>query len=887
MSDASLGVGSTPSSSSADAGNAASDPQATDVTDDSGASDASNDPSATDVTANTDGSSGGVTVSSGPDDSSDDPTADSGVDIEVDTPDLPPGADSATDQSATSSANSTQTDPSNTNITVRVNSPGNNGAVVQSNSSSATATAGTSSNGNDPTSISSGTPSAISTQTNPSNLNVSVRVNSPGNDGSVTQSNTSTATIGLPSGSDGTPNGNGQNSYGTGSNQATVDQQLQQCSGDSGPCPTTSGTGGPNDGSPLTANLDPANAQAIQQNPSNINVSIRVGSPGNNGDVNQQNAAVSNVGGVVTTTTDGNNVNIQINVPAGSGQPVVPTGNDPWNWNWNWNNGGGQPSDPGASPTDSSNWNWNWTNQPSSADPSNANTGQNGVFTWTWVWTHPDGTTTTYTYSQPCNCNWSWTWTWVSPAASPAPTTTTPGAPPALHPPTSPQVSQTNSSSAQATAVTSFDATQISSGSSDGGDQTTSSESQSMWSDQEAIALATSIQLRPNNTSIVTAGNLQGLKQSNVVGAKATATATDTETQVVEQSQVGTNDGAAHAITSNQLIETTQVAVASSTASQSDAANITMIYSTTPGQNATIGKITQTNSATVWTNASATSSTTQTASQAQVGGGADQTTTGLQIALVDQSAISSSNVGQTDVVNLADVSIPPSGIASVPINQSHKVSAGSNFTDRSTITQSLSQGSPGDGLEWDLSGTQVAVVSQDGSASSSAGQSHLLNVAHWQGVAHAVSVSSASVEAPTYISGGLNGVFGGLALPFFALTGAKYFELGTAAGAASAAGAAYGLAGLEGAGSGITKAPSATSRTASTGGGATVLQGSIRTALLSLLGALSSAPGLLSGVLFAALLALFTLAVPGVRRVQTPTSALGRPMALRALERPG
>ncbi len=118
-------------------------------------------------------------------------------------------------QSATSGATSTQIDPSNENISVRVLSPGNNGPVTQSNNSSAksgalnqNATQQAASQiqssggaaakalqeaaqwaGNDQ----SATSNADSTQKHPSNENISVRVLSPGDDGAVDQSNNSEA----------------------------------------------------------------------------------------------------------------------------------------------------------------------------------------------------------------------------------------------------------------------------------------------------------------------------------------------------------------------------------------------------------------------------------------------------------------------------------------------------------------------------------------------------------------------------------------------------------------------------------------------------------------------------------------------------------------------
>ena len=76
--------------------------------------------------------------------------------------------------------------PSNTNVAIRVASPGDNGAVTQLNTAAATATStGSPVSG-------TGDATALATQTAPSNTNVSVRIQSPGADGVITQQSTST-----------------------------------------------------------------------------------------------------------------------------------------------------------------------------------------------------------------------------------------------------------------------------------------------------------------------------------------------------------------------------------------------------------------------------------------------------------------------------------------------------------------------------------------------------------------------------------------------------------------------------------------------------------------------------------------------------------------------
>jgi hypothetical protein len=220
-------------------------------------------------------------------------------------------------QSATSNANSTQINPTNTNISVRVLSPGNDGDVTQSNRSGAISFAG---NSNDTTQSASQTQSggggaaaiqeaaqkagnaqkaesnAESKQVNPTNRNISVRVLSPGDNGSVDQSNESKA-----------------KSFAGNKNElsqdVTQDQSGSGCCapkkgmdskdhGDYGdhkdPCGCDSGVGIQAAGQEAY-NLQKAesNAESTQIKPKNENISVRVLSPGNDGDVSQSNSSTA------------------------------------------------------------------------------------------------------------------------------------------------------------------------------------------------------------------------------------------------------------------------------------------------------------------------------------------------------------------------------------------------------------------------------------------------------------------------------------------------------------------------------------------------------------------------------------------------------------------
>jgi hypothetical protein len=208
-----------------------------------------------------------------------------------------------TGQSASSNATSTQTHPSNSNISVRIFSPGNSGSVSQSNTSAAGSAAlngASTAQGVSQSQAGSGTQaagqiagtgqkadsSATSTQDHPSNSNIDVRIYSPGNGGDVKQSNNSIA--GSIAG-----------------NAAKTDQGVEQNQGGGG-C----GCHGSGDGvqavgqGALTLQGAKSDATSEQSHPSNDNIPVRIGSPGDNGSVKQSNnsVALSAAGNLASTT---------------------------------------------------------------------------------------------------------------------------------------------------------------------------------------------------------------------------------------------------------------------------------------------------------------------------------------------------------------------------------------------------------------------------------------------------------------------------------------------------------------------------------------------------------------------------------------------------------
>lgn len=208
-----------------------------------------------------------------------------------------PTAAQVADQAATSGqaagagSGSTQSQPSNQNISVRVLSPGDDGDVTQTNavSSGASATnanhtsqtAGQSQSGSgiqvagqDASSAQLAGALSSASQSGASNTNIPVRVLSPGNGGNVTQSNSA------------------ESAAVAANSNATAQDVDQSQSGGGCPCP---GTGGIQtaDQSATNGQAALAKSEAEQKGAENKNISVRVLSPGDDGDVTQSNTVSS------------------------------------------------------------------------------------------------------------------------------------------------------------------------------------------------------------------------------------------------------------------------------------------------------------------------------------------------------------------------------------------------------------------------------------------------------------------------------------------------------------------------------------------------------------------------------------------------------------------
>jgi hypothetical protein len=211
-----------------------------------------------------------------------------------------------TGQSAGSSASSTQTNPSNSNISVRIFSPGDGGSVSQSNNSVAGSAAGNAAAtgqavsqtqgggggeqavGQVAETIQQAKSRAESKQEKPSNSNISVRIHSPGDDGDVEQSNNSVA---------GSAAGNlAETSQGVEQQQGGAEAaKKSRCCDGSGVQAVGQEA--------KTGQKAESEAKSVQEYASNENIPVRVGSEGDGGSVSQSNnsAALSFAGNAAKT----------------------------------------------------------------------------------------------------------------------------------------------------------------------------------------------------------------------------------------------------------------------------------------------------------------------------------------------------------------------------------------------------------------------------------------------------------------------------------------------------------------------------------------------------------------------------------------------------------
>lgn len=661
--------------------------------------------------------------------------------------------------SSNAAAAATQTAPGNSNVVVRVGSPGDVGAVNQSND--AQSQAGASS---DP----SGQAAAQTTQTSPSNVNVVVRVGSPGDNGTVTQQNTATATAGSDAPTPVTAGGSAgsgstQQSVPTtgdvtGQNGSSTDQSIVQEQDGSAPLvgedPTlASGSGDPS---------GIGSATVTQTGATNVNVSVRVGSPGTDGTVTQQNTATA-TGSTpdlsVVSTDGGSNTNVSIVIPGG---PTSDPGSD-WTWNWVWDSSTTPPAD---ATTDGSDWSWVWSDTAAPADASGTATAGGptdqpttptpaGTFTWTWTWTMPDGTTVTRSVSQPCDCNWNWTWTWDwsngAPASTPADGSSTDAAQPQAPAPSTTYdtgaVDQQNTAAANASAGAELLVGQLA----DQQPGIPGDVSQILVSQQSAVAAASVTQSDPQNANFGFGVATGSVRQANTIEADAVAFDHLDATQVTIQ-QATTADGTEQSLTATNWAGVQQTAVAYAEADSAGTANVNLAWAPRPNH-AAVGDVAQWNGAASSALSVNWAGTLQWIQQFQTAG----TATGQQMIAVNllvdqQSAFSLALAAQLQVVNLNELAVPAGSRATNPsITQSNidTASAGSISVDETQ--QWISQTQSGmNQFELSQAGNQ-SWTTQSNNEQVTGAQLQLSNVAGWLGIEPGPAPASAPapvVEAP-------------------------------------------------------------------------------------------------------------------------------------------
>lgn len=672
--------------------------------------------------------------------------------------DTPP-ATTGNGASSTAAADVSQTTPANTNVDVRVGSSGDSGPVTQTNSSQASAGAA---------SAGAGSASATSSQTSPTNLNVTIRVGSPGDNGVAHQSNSVEATAG-PSNSHDSSAHASQPSPGaetdqtvttSGSAEVTnasdLDQTIEQ-GGDSDPSsPQVEISSNPT-GSASGALVGSANA--AQTDALNLNLSIRIGSPGTDGSVTQRNGAKAmgtsaDLG--LVTVTGGRNTTVTLVIP---GAATAAPGDGPWTWNWVWNGDWTLP--PGAAGGDvaataGALWSWVWASPsqtsaaPAAAVATPAAVGQpDGTWTWTWTWKLPNGQIWNGGWQQRCDCNWTWTWSWDwstgAPKSIQAQTTADSVA---LDPASAPTgsdigpVSQQNVATATATAsattlvVQTLDQSQVG-----GGENQVVSADQTLLHGQEAIAAAEADQTDAWNLSLIRGIATGPVSQTNEVTADALASASESIVQSTVQHQTG-NDTTEQSATAGQVLAGSQSALAVALAGQTDARN--MVFVSGPSPNGRVSSVEQRNSASTTAAAVVSATLEQSIAQYQSAGSSlEQAADATQTLDNAQSAHTAAVVGQTSTWNLAEIVVPAASQATNPtLRQQNLVSATVSTNDSSDVVQRIIQSQDG------IADIEVASASQDGAvgqqalAFAPAQQTRLLNRSGWLGIEPTIAPSA-------------------------------------------------------------------------------------------------------------------------------------------------
>ena len=336
-----------------------------------------------------------------------------------------PGAGAEVDQGASvsqeagASASAEQRDVDNTSVTVHIDQPADGTPVGQENRATADAAASTSAvveNAGQASVEQDAQADASAAQSGVSNTSIVVRVGSPGDDHGVSQANLATGTASASATA-----GPGDAAYGAQGATATATQEgvtntavsVRVFSpGDDGPvdqinaASASTSTGGA-DGTEY--------AGAQQDGVRNTSVSIRVESPGSSGPVAQQSEsnAVVSAGDAddrtaVAVTSDAVNTVLTVAVAGPDLERPGTAGLVIWEWTWTWQR---DESDGLGDPTGTavSSWDWNWDDTSAGASGRRGNVTsrtarddegglQAGSWEWSWQWTR-EGVQ-----------DWSWLW---------------------------------------------------------------------------------------------------------------------------------------------------------------------------------------------------------------------------------------------------------------------------------------------------------------------------------------------------------------------------------------------------------------------------------------------------------------------------------------------
>jgi hypothetical protein len=429
-------------------------------------------------------------------------------------------------QDAAADASAGQEDVSNTAVTVRVESPGDNGGVTQANETlgSADATTGGSDAG-------VAAAQASATQEDVSNTNVSVRIFSPGDDGSVSQQNDASASATAAGGS------------------ASED------------------------------------ASARQDDVRNTNVSIRVESPGSGGQVSQESDAHANAssrredeaedaGAAVALTT--NAVDTSLSVVVQGAALDRPAALEVWEWTWTWLRDESESLSE-AIEAELGSWSWDWAEAGAQGLQGHGNvssraartdeTQQAGTWSWSWDWQRSGVADWTWqwAWSRTLECGtcvwiWSWTWLWTGTPASAAAGATE--SPESQVPSDNSTAGQINSAQAEAVADVTATIDQVVDQDGEGAGSQYAGQITDVFQDASAIATA-----HQENVGSISLGGTP--IQANIVDAEAGTLLAADSMQTASQ-MLGVFDGGAGDQWSGQQAEILQGASTTADGTQAD-----------------------------------------------------------------------------------------------------------------------------------------------------------------------------------------------------------------------------------------------------------------------------------------------------------------------------